>query len=253
MISSIRSTLFYSASMPFLSGLFMHLALSNSALTADDWTDLFNGKNLDGWVQRGGKATYTVEDGSIVGTSMQNTPNTFLCTIRDYGDFIFEYEFKVDPRLNSGVQIRSQCLTKPGSVVWNGKTINLPAGKVHGYQVEIDPEQKLDRWWTAGIYDESRRGWLFPGELGGAPKAFTEQGRAIFKPEDWNKVRVEASGGSIKTYLNGEPRAAINDTLTLSGFIALQVHSIGGEAEKAGTQVRWRNLRIQEVPTPVKP
>jgi Domain of Unknown Function (DUF1080) len=218
-----------------------------AAFGAESWTDLFNGKDLDGWVQRGGKATYKVEEGVIVGTSTLDTPNSFLCTSRDYGDFILEYEFKIDPRLNSGVQIRSQSLAEPGSVQWKEKTIKFPAGRVHGYQVEIDPEPEKDRWWSGGIYDEGRRGWLFPGQLGGTAKAFTDQGRAIFKQNDWNKVRVEAVGDSIKTFLNGTPRAAINDSLTLSGFIALQVHGINKDKTRNGTQVRWRNLRIQEV------
>ncbi|MEO5712339.1 MAG: DUF1080 domain-containing protein [Luteolibacter sp.] len=219
----------------------------SSAFAADGWTDLFNGKNLDGWTQRGGKAAYAVEDGSIVGTSTMNTPNSFLCTARDYGDFVLEYEFKVDPHLNSGVQIRSNSYPKETELNWAGKTIKIPADRVHGYQIEIDPEAKNDRWWTAGIYDESRRGWLFPGELGGEAKAFTDQGRTLFKQGEWNKVRVEAIGDSIKTTLNGEPRASIKDSLTASGFIALQVHGIGKEKDKDGTRVRWRNLRIQEV------
>ena len=71
--------------------------------------DLFNGKDLSGWVQRGGKATYAIEGNEIVGTSVLNTGNTFLCTEKTYGDFILEYDFKVDPKLNSGVQIRSEC------------------------------------------------------------------------------------------------------------------------------------------------
>src|SRR5262245_28629700 len=74
---------------------------------ADGYVDLFGGKTLDGWTQRGGKAKYAVTDGQIVGTAVPNTPNSFLCTQRDYGDFILELEFKVDPTLNSGVQVRS--------------------------------------------------------------------------------------------------------------------------------------------------
>ncbi|HEX7261253.1 MAG TPA: DUF1080 domain-containing protein [Luteolibacter sp.] len=223
------------------------LAACGTAFAAEGWTDLFNGKDIDGWVQRGGKAKYTVEDGCIVGTSTPATPNSFLCTGRDYGDFVLEYEFKVDPKLNSGVQIRSQSLVAPTEITWQGKTIKIPAERVHGYQVEIDPDPKRDRWWSAGIFDESRRGGLFPGALGGDAKAITEQGRKIFKQDDWNKVQVEAIGDSIKTTLNGTPCASIKDSLTASGFIALQVHSIGKEMEKAGTQVRWRNLRIKEV------
>ena len=114
------------------------LILSSSA--NEKWTSLFNGESLDGWIQRGGKAKYTVEDGCIVGRTTPKTPNSFLCTEKQYGDFILEYEFKVDPRLNSGVQIRSQ--TKEN-------------GRVFGYQVEIDPDTKRNRMWTGGIYDLS--------------------------------------------------------------------------------------------------
>jgi len=212
--------------------------------------ELFNGQDLSGWTQRGGKATYAIEDGVIVGTSVLNTPNTFLCTDKIYGDFILEYEFKVDDRLNSGVQIRSECFDHATEIVWEGKTIKIPAGRVHGYQVEIDPDVPRKRMWSAGIYDEGRRGWLFPSDgVGGSEgKAFSEQGARIFKPNDWNKVRVEAIGDSIRTWLNGKPCASIRDSLTPSGFIALQVHGIGQEKNKEGTQVRWRKLRIKEVP-----
>jgi hypothetical protein len=224
------------------------ISACTTAFAADAWTDLFNGKDLDGWIQRGGVAKYEVEEGVIVGTSTMNTPNSFLCTGRDYGDFILEYEFKVDPKLNSGVQIRSNSFSSPTEFTWDGKVIKIPADRVHGYQIEIDPEPNKDRWWSAGIYDESRRGWLYPGALGGDGKKFTEQGRAIFKQNDWNKIRVEAIGDSIKTTLNGTPCAAITDSVTASGFIALQVHSINSK-EIEGTEVRWRNLRIQEVGT----
>lgn len=233
--------------MTYLRSSLLLISVCGTAMAAETWTDLFNEKNLDGWVQRGGVATYKVEDGVIVGTSIMNTPNSFLCTPRDYGDFILEYEFKVDPRLNSGVQIRSQSFSSPTELVWEGKKITIPADKVHGYQIEIDPDPKKDRWWTGGIYDEGRRNWLFPGILGGDAKEFTAQGRKIFKQGDWNKIRLEAIGNSLKTTLNGTPCASITDSLTPSGFIALQVHSIGKDQSVDGAQVRWRNLKIQEV------
>ena len=216
-------------------------------MAADTWTELFNGKNLDGWVQRGGLAEYKVEDGTIVGISTINTPNTFLCTPRDYSDFILEYEFKIDPQLNSGVQIRSQSFSSPTDLVWEGKKITIPVDRVHGYQIEIDGDPQKNRWASGGIYDEARRGWLYPGPLGGDTLQFSEQGRKIFNQRDWNKVRVEAIGNSLKTTLNGTLCASIEDSLTKSGFIGLQVHSIGKDKNKEGTQVRWRNLRIQEV------
>ena len=222
-------------------------AACGAAVAADGWSDLFDGKTLNGWIKRGGKASYAVEDGCIVGTSTLDTPNTFLCTPRDYGDFVLEYEFKIDPKLNSGVQIRSQSFPNAIEFEWQGRKIKVPAGRVHGYQIEIDPEPAKDRWWSAGIYEESGRNWLYPGILGGDEKAFTNSGRDIFKQGDWNKVRVEAIGDSIKTTLNGSPRAEIKDGRVAAGFIGLQVHGIGKDKSKDGTQVRWRKLRIQEL------
>ena len=226
--------------------LLVSVGIIGSASAAPGWQDLFNGRDLAGFTQRGGKATYTVEEGAIVGTSVMNTPNSFLCTEKIYGDFILEYEFLVDSRLNSGVQIRSECFDTETQIEWKGETKKIPAGRVHGYQVEIDPDPKKDRWWSTGLYDEGRRGWLYPGALGGEGAAFTEQGRKLFKQGNWNKVRVEAIGDSIRTWLNGKPTASIRDGMTPRGFIALQVHGIGNK-EIEGAQVRWRKLRIKEL------
>ncbi|MDR2982636.1 MAG: DUF1080 domain-containing protein [Puniceicoccales bacterium] len=195
----------------------------------DGWQNLFNGKDTSGWVQRGGRAKYTVENGEIVGTAVAGTPNSFLCTEKNYENFILELEFKCDSDLNSGVQVRSEANAK-----------NQP----FGYQIEIDVSAKNSRWWTAGVYDEGRRSWLFPGARGGDAAAFTTQGGEVTKQGEWNKLRVEASGDIIRTYLNDTPRAAIRDDLTLTGFIGLQVHNVSKKFE--GTQIRFRNIRIKE-------
>jgi hypothetical protein len=187
------------------------------------WQSLFNGKDLTGWTQLNGKAKYEVKDGVIVGTSTVNTPNSFLTTEKNYGDFILEMDVKVDNELNSGIQIRS--LSKP----------EYQNGRVHGYQIEIDPS---NRGWSAGIYDEARRGWLYPGDL-------NPQAKTAFKRNEWNKYRIEAIGSTIRTFLNGVPVAHLIDDMTPEGFICLQVHSIGNDPKKEGTQVRWKNIRIK--------
>jgi len=224
------------------------LSAGTAAADGGGWVNLFNGRNLDGWVQKGGKAKYSVEDGAIVGRSVAGTPNSFLCPAKEYGDFILEYDFKVDPKLNSGVQIRSKCYDKPHVYDWKGRKIKVPAGRMHGYQIEIDPDPKRARWWSAGIYDEARRGWLCP--LKGdktAEAAFTKQGATCFHEGGWNHVRIEAVGPWIRTWLNGVPRAAIRDGMTPKGLIGLQVHGIGGKKDHEGLQVAWANLRIKEI------
>lgn len=200
----------------------LHFALFSSALSAQSWTPLFNGKSLSGWTQRGGKAEYRVENGTIVGYSKMNTDNSFLCTKQDYTDFILEFDFRVDDALNSGVQLRSHS---------NKEYQN---GRVHGYQFEIDPSTRA---WTGGIYDEARRGWLYPMIKNTAAQQ-------AFKNNEWNSARIEAIGNRIRTWVNGIACTDLIDDADASGFIALQVHAIGNDKTKEGKTVAWRNIRI---------
>lgn len=189
---------------------------------SEEWVTLFNGKDLSGWKVINGTAPYAVEDSAIVGTSVMGSPNSFLAAEKEYGDFILEFEVMVNDDLNSGVQFRS--ISDP----------SIKEGRVHGYQFELDPSE---RSWTGGIYDEQRRGWLYPVDLN--PDA-----QSAYKNGEWNKARIEAIGSKIRTWLNGVPVASIADTMNASGLIALQVHSIGSEAE-AGKQIKWKNIRIK--------
>lgn len=188
-----------------------------------EWEYPFDGKTLEGWEQKGGKAEYKVEDGMIVGVSRLNTPNSFLCTKKKYSNFILEVEFLVDDRMNSGIQIRSNSFE------------DYKNYRVHGYQVEIDPSSRA---WSAGIYDEARRGWLC--ELRN-----NEAARNAFKHEEWNKYHIEAIGNSIRTWINGVPASNLEDSMTATGFIALQVHGM----KTAGVEVKWRNIRIMDLGT----
>lgn len=190
-----------------------------------EWTSLFDGTSLQGWKQLGGTASYEVVDGMLVGTAVPDTPNSFLVTEQHYGDFILELEFQVDSLLNSGIQIRSNTYS------------DYLDGRVHGYQVEIDPSA---RSWTGGIYDEGRRGWL--NNLQANPQA-----RQAFQFGNWNHFRIEARGSHIRTWINDVLAADLIDTRTESGFIGLQVHSVVNEPEKIGKQVRWRNLLIMDL------
>lgn len=202
----------------------LFLFISGSLIGEEnDWKSLFNGKNLEGWKVLNGEAEFKVEDGIIVGISKMKTPNTFLATEKEYGDFILEYEAKIDPLLNAGLQFRS--LSKP----------DYNNGRVHGYQVELDPS---NRAWSGGIYDEARRGWLYNLECN--PK-----GKEAFKQNEWNKFRVEALGNSIRVWLNGVPTSDLIDDMTSTGFIALQIHDIGEDEEKNGKEILYRNIRIK--------
>jgi len=211
----------------------------NGAGTKSDesgWIALFDGKTLDGWVQRGGNARYHVEDGQIVGACVPSTPNSFLCTQREFTNFVLEIEFKPTTGLNSGVQIRSQYFETPTEFEWKGKRTKVAARRVHGIQVEIDPSARA---WSGGLYEEGARGWL--NDLKN-----NEAARKAFKAGEWNKYHIECRGDSIKTWINDVPAAELKDGRVASGFIALQVHGVG-KSEKA-LEVRFRNIRLKELP-----
>ncbi len=196
-------------------------------VTADDkeWVNLFDGKSLDGWVQKNGTATYRVEDVAIVGKTNEGSPNSFLCTKKLYGDFELEFEVKVADQLNSGVQIRSQ--TQGG-----------PEGRVNGPQVEIEAGPA-----EAGyIYGEATgRGWLTPEDR--------LKPHSHFKNGEWNQFRVVAKGPRIQTWINGHQIEDLTDEEIYKthpkGFMGLQVHGI---AKGTGPyEVAWRKIRIREV------
>lgn len=220
-----------------LSTLLFLAACSGSPQDETPWVSLFDSENLNGWSTKGGDAKYRVENSAIIGSTVHNTPNTFLTTDKEYDNFILELDYKVDPNMNSGIQIRSNSFD------------HYKNGRVHGYQVEIDPSERA---WSGGIYDEGRRGWLFP---------LTDNAEAqkAFKQNEWNTYRIEAIGDTIKTWINSVPASHLVDDKTASGFIALQVHSIGKDATE-GTEIMWKNIKIltenldqYSRDTPVKP
>ena len=197
---------------------FIHLTV----YAQNGWKELFNGVDLEGWEQLNGIAKYYVEDGDLVGETLLKSPNSFLCTKEHYDDFILEYEVMLEAAINSGVQIRSHSIDEYNN------------GAVHGYQVEIDPKERA---WSGGIYDESRRGWLYNLER-------NQAGRKAFKNGEWNHFRVEAIGNSIRTWVNGVQCADLVDNMTSKGLIGLQVHGIGNDKANEGKKIRWRNIRI---------
>lgn len=213
------------------------LSCTATLQAADQMVPLFDGKTLTGWEQHSGTAEYRVQDGVIIGKTVPNTGNSFLCTAKKYSNFILELEFKVDPSMNSGVQFRSNYYTKETEVEIAGKKKKFPADRVHGYQFEIDPSPRA---YTGGIYDEGRRGWLFDLKN-------NEAARKAFKQGEWNQIRIECRGDSLKTFLNGVAAADLKDSVTAEGVIALQVHGIGKNQAAVGKEVMWKNIRIQEL------
>ncbi len=199
--------------------------IANGNAQSNGWTNLFDGKTLNGWKRLAGNAEYTVENGMIAGTTVFHSGNTFLATEKEYGNFILELDVKIESaKGNSGVQTRSH-FDPSGH---NGK------GLVYGRQVEVDPSS---RKWSGGIYDEGRRQWLYPLTL-------NTKAQDAFKLNEFNHYKIECIGNEMKTWLNGVPIAYLVDTIDNKGFIALQVHAIGDSTE-AGKKIYFKNIRIK--------
>ncbi len=200
--------------------------LISVASAQDDagFVDLFNGKNLEGWKQRNGTATYRVEGNTIVGRTAEGSPNSFLCTEKVYGDFELKFDVKVDSALNSGVQIRS-----------NTKDDN-PDERVNGPQVEISTDK------MAGyVYGEAAGGWMTPDA--------DRKPHKNFKENEWNSYHIVAYGNKIETWINGQQISDLTHEGRYKshprGFIGLQVHGIG--SGQGPYEVRWRNLKLRDL------
>ncbi|SNS43721.1 protein of unknown function [Belliella buryatensis] len=191
----------------------------------EKWINLFDGESLNGWKAVMGAADFEIENGEIIGIAKFGTPNTFLITEELYDDFILEFDLKINHiSSNSGAMVRGQF----DPAARNGN------GLVYGYQIEADP---TDRAWSGGLYDEARRGWIYPMDLN--PPA-----KSAFKMGEWNTYRIEAIGNEIKSWINGQEVAYVVDDMDSKGFIGLQVHSIN-DPNFEGEKTHFRNIRIQ--------
>ncbi len=202
-----------------------HPAVPIKHASPGPWIDLVADGTLNAFEVRGGRATYELVNGEVIGTSTPKTPNTFLVTKERFGDFELILEATQHVDLNSGIQVRSNVVTRADGEV--------RSGRVTGYQVELDPSPRA---FSGGIYDEARRGWL--STLFDNPAA-----RAAFTPGEWNQIQVLARGPLIRTWVNGVPASTLFDALDTEGHIALQVHDVGDRQDPIS--VRWRNVRVR--------
>jgi hypothetical protein len=185
-----------------------------------------------------GTATYKVENGVLVGTTTDGSPNSFL-VMGPFKDFELEFEVNVDDALNSGVQVRSH-LAKEGDPAPEGAKGGkpLPPGRLYGPQCEIAING------TAGdFYDEARRGtwWSI---LTGTETVRTDAAKAAFKKGQWNLYRIVVKGDHYQSFVNGVPTADFKQPNDPEGHIGFQVHGI--KKGDGPFSVRWRNVKFKE-------
>ncbi len=176
-------------------------------------TSLFNGSDLDGWINHGTEKWY-VANGELICESGPDAQYGYLSTVEDYDNFELDLEFRQEANGNSGVFFRS----------------TFEGTKVSGWQVEVAPPENS----TGGIYESYGRGWLI--------KPDPEKDKAL-KMGDWNKMKIRVVDNDVTTWLNGQEMIHITDDKIGEGkgAIALQIHDGGG------IKVRWRNIQLKKL------
>lgn len=206
------------------------LTLAVGPARADEFRDLFNGRDLDGWVVDGPREfkdasgqmqpIWTVKDGMI---ACQGKGFGFLRYDRQqFGDFRWHVEYRLAPKGNSGLGIRTR--------VFDPKDSRGTRPSFYSYEIQIfdDAGKKPDRHSTGSLYR-----YVAPKSNPGKPAG------------EWNAFDVECVGPRIKIWLNGEliqdvDQSAIPEIRNkpLKGYVCVQNH---------GSKVEFRNLKIREI------
>ena len=223
------------------------LAFASNA-AAQEWVDIFNGKDLAGWE---GSPHWSVKDGAITGTTTKETvlkTNTFLIWKGGSPDnFELKAKFRMDNH-NSGIQYRSKHLE-------NKKPNDDPAFNyiVSGYQADMDAGVHMGI-----LYEERGRGTLAQcgekvvidakgkkqvvGSLGDKKKLLEN-----FKLKEWNEYHIVCVGNHLKQFVNDVQWVDVIDhhveKRALEGIIALQLHA--GPA----MNVQFKEIRLKKLPS----
>ncbi len=220
------------------SALFAVALLFPAVLPAEDYRDLFNGKDLDGWAIEGpqkdktGQPIWSVRDGLIVCTGKGF--GFLRYTKQEFGDFAYRVEFRMSPRCNSGLGVRM-----PGPFNPARSAETRPSYASYEIQLQDDAGKKPSAYGTGSLYRYV------------APTA-----NPIKPAGEWNTIEVECVGPRIKVTLNDVKVLDVNQTMLedlkgedkpaaarppkdkpLKGFVALQSHS---------NQIEFRKVQIRE-------
>lgn len=151
---------------------------------------IFNGKDLAGWTPAEG-AFWRVENGVLVGENDAAQTGSMLHTERSYGDVVIEADCRFSGEIDSGIMVRKPEL-----------------------QVQIGVSRSLKRDMTCSFYTGK-----YPEE------ARALRAAELLKPNDWNRIRVEAKGNTFTVWLNGEQVSRYtSDKYAAPAPIGLQIH-----------------------------
>ena len=202
---------------------------SPNVQTADEaeFVPIFNGRDLSGWVVEGStKAVFdgkeqeiwTVENGEI---HCRGKGFGFLRYDKPLKDFVVRLEYKLAPKANSGIGIRT--------VKFEGKTNTRPSFASYEIQLLDDAGKSPGKHSTGSLYR-----YVAPAENPSLPAG------------QWNTVEIECRGPRLRIVFNGRVLHDLDQTTIeeiknkpLEGYFCLQDH---------GSKVWFRNVRIKELP-----
>lgn len=191
------------------------------------FVSLFDGKTLNGWTlfAKGKGRGYIVENGSIV-CPLDGGGN--LLTEKEYANFVFRFEFKMEPGGNNGVGIRAPL---QGDIAYSGMEIQILDHDHEKYKGRLKPTQ-----YHGSIYDV----------IGAKTGALKPAGQ-------WNKEEIVADGRKIKITLNGKVIVDANLDDVKDEAILKKHPGLARTTGRVGflghnSLVEFRNIRIRELP-----
>jgi len=204
----------------------------------NDAVDLFNGKDLSGWViegptefdNKGNKEPIWVAENGMITCRVNNRKSYGFLRYdkKQFADFVFSLEYRLSEKelpkqspCNSGIGIRTG--------VYDPKKSDSPPSRA-GYEIQLldDAMKNTDKHSTGSLYR-----YIAPSV------------KAVKPAPEWNQIEIQCKGPLIMITLNGEKIIDIDQTTVeeiknkpLKGYVCVQNH---------GGKVDFRNLRVKEL------
>lgn len=196
--------------------LALALATSASAQSPAGFQPLFNGHDLAGWQVPAPNPFWKVVDGVLVGENDAKLKGNVLHTEKSYTNFVLELEVRWSGEIDSGVMLRRPEL-----------------------QVQFGVSRSLKRDMTGSFYVSKTS---FQPKSGYPEPARARNIQKWFKPDDWNRFKIEAKGDTFTVWLNGEKVSQYQNANYAGGApIGVQIHP------GLKMKVEFRNVRIQSL------
>jgi Domain of Unknown Function (DUF1080) len=222
-----------SRALRMLTALVGLLVLGAAGAQSPDGVPLFNGKDLDGWVVEGtkerkdadgqAKLVWSVRDGLIV---CEGSGFGFLRYDKKvFGNFALHVEYRMAPRCNSGIGIRT--------AAFDPRLSRETRPSFFGYEIQLldDAGKPPDVHSSGSLY-----------------RYVAPSSNPVKPAGEWNSVDVECNGPRVRVRINGEEIVNVDQTKIEAiknkprqGYVCLQNH---------GGHIEFRNVTARELKAP---